>query len=133
MIWRRPRREPYLRVRFGISQRHPERAFEGLSRTMKSRGEALSGSYWTYDEERRDNERTVVAVRRCLFNDFLRANGAPALTSLFCALDWVGRGARRFPLRDPFRPGDHARRGRPRLPLPVRQSERPGRSQEMKP
>jgi len=77
----------YLADRFGISQDAPEEAFSRIAENFKTRGEERFGQAYTYIQEVQDEGRCFVNVPRCLFNDFFRANGAPEVTPIFCAMD----------------------------------------------
>lgn len=79
----------YLLERFGITQAEPAAAFVRISENFKSRGEARFGKAFLYAEDVRDADRSFTNIQRCFFNDFFRANGAPEVTRIFCALDHV--------------------------------------------
>ena len=79
----------YLESRFGISDEAPDEAFSRISENFQKRGEERFGSTFRYATDVRDGRRNFVNIERCFFNDFFRANQAPEVTSLFCALDKV--------------------------------------------
>ena len=83
----------YLEARFGISADAPEEAFNRISANFKRRGEERFGSAFVYVQDVQDVTRSFTNIQRCFFNDFFRANGAPEVTSIFCALDNVWAGA----------------------------------------
>ena len=79
----------YLESRFGVSNEAPHQAFSQISENFQKRGEERFGSTFRYATDVRDDRRNFVNIERCFFNDFFRANRAPEVTSLFCALDKV--------------------------------------------
>ena len=81
----------YLEDRFGIRQDAPAGAFAQIAENYQPRGQRLFGSGFVYVQAVQTPERSDTHIRRCLFNDFFRAHGAPELTRVFCALDsiWV--------------------------------------------
>jgi hypothetical protein len=81
----------YLLNRFGISQDAPAEAFTRIAENFKARGEERFGKAFVYVQDVQDADHTFTNIHRCFFNDFFRANGAPEVTSIFCALDnvWV--------------------------------------------
>lgn len=79
----------YLESRFGVSDDAPHEAFSRISENFQKRGEERFGSTFRYAADIRDDRRNFVNIERCFFNDFFRANRAPEVTSLFCALDKV--------------------------------------------
>ena len=79
----------YLAERFGVSDDAPHEAFVRISENFKKRGEDRFGQAFVYDEDVQDATRSFTNIRKCFFNDFFRANGAPELTSIFCALDKI--------------------------------------------
>ncbi|MDX1377012.1 MAG: L-2-amino-thiazoline-4-carboxylic acid hydrolase [Burkholderiales bacterium] len=87
----RRHRHAYLEDRFGITQDAPGEAFARIAANYQPRGERLFGSGFIYVQAVQEPARSHTHIRRCLFNDFFRAHGAPELTRVFCALDsiWV--------------------------------------------
>lgn len=81
----------YLEDRFGITQDAPGEAFAHIASNYQPRGIQLFGSGFIYVQAVQEPERSHTHIRKCLFNDFFRAHGAPELTRVFCALDsiWV--------------------------------------------
>jgi hypothetical protein len=79
----------YLESRFGIADEAPHQAFARISESFHKRGEERFGLTFRYPADIRDGRRNFVNIERCFFNDFFRANRAPVVTSLFCALDKV--------------------------------------------
>jgi len=81
----------YLEDRFGITQNAPGQAFARIAENYQPRGERLFGSGFVYVQAVQEAGRSHTHIRKCLFNDFFRAHGAPELTRVFCALDsiWV--------------------------------------------
>jgi hypothetical protein len=79
----------YLESRFGITDDAPQQAFSRISENFQKRGEERFGSTFRYATDIRDGRRNFVNIERCFFNDFFRANQAPEVTSVFCALDKV--------------------------------------------
>ena len=79
----------YLEGRFGISEAAPAEAFVRISANFKTRGEQRFGKAFAYVQDVQDGTRSFTNITRCFFNDFFRANGAPEVTSVFCALDKV--------------------------------------------
>jgi len=83
--------QAYLEDRFGITQDAPGEAFARIAENYQARGERLFGSGFLYVQATQAHDRSDTHIRKCLFNDFFRAHGAPELTRVFCALDaiWV--------------------------------------------
>jgi hypothetical protein len=79
----------YMADRFGISQDAPGESFDRICQNFVARGEKLYGPRWTYVLAAQDQHRCDIHVTKCLFNDVCRAQGAPELAPLFCALDAV--------------------------------------------
>jgi hypothetical protein len=79
----------YLSNRFGISQDAPEQAFDRVAENFKKQGEERFGMAFVYVQDAQDENRSFTNIHRCFFNDFFRDNGAPEVTSVFCALDSV--------------------------------------------
>jgi hypothetical protein len=79
----------YLEGRFGISDAAPQEAFVRISENFQKRGEERFGTSFRYAAAVQDASRNFVNIERCFFNDFFRANQAPEVTALFCALDKV--------------------------------------------
>lgn len=79
----------YLEGRFGISQTAPREAFVRISENFKRRGEERFGKAFAYVPDVQDGTRSFTNIARCFFNDYFRSNGAPEVTSVFCALDKV--------------------------------------------
>jgi hypothetical protein len=79
----------YIADRFGISQDAPEAAFEHVAETFQARGEERFGQAFTYVADVRNDKHSFTNVTKCFFNDFFRANGAPEVTPVFCAMDAV--------------------------------------------
>ena len=79
--------------RFGISEDAPEEAFSRIAENFKRRGEERFGKAFVYVQDVQDETRSFTNIHRCFFNDFFRANGAPEVTPLFCALDNVWAAA----------------------------------------
>jgi hypothetical protein len=79
----------FMNDRFGISQDAPEEAFDRIAETFQSRGEERFGRAFTFVPDVRDGERSFTNIKRCLFNDFFRANNANELTVVCCAMDYV--------------------------------------------
>lgn len=77
----------YLADRFGISQGTPGEAFSRIAENFIARGEERFGRSYTYVQEVQDGTRSFINIRKCLFNDFFRANGAPEVTPICCAID----------------------------------------------
>jgi len=84
---------PYLEGRFGISEAAPQEAFVRISENFKKRGEERFGKAFAYEQDVQDSARSFTNIARCFFNDFFRANGAPEVTAIFCALDKVWANA----------------------------------------
>ena len=79
----------YLEGRFGISNDAPQDACLRISENFERRGEERFGSTFRYAAAVKDARRNFVNIERCFFNDFFRANKAPEVTALFCALDKI--------------------------------------------
>ena len=47
------------------------------------------GSTIRYVQDVQDAERSFTNIHRCFYNDFFRANGAPEVTPIFCAMDYL--------------------------------------------
>jgi hypothetical protein len=77
----------YLTRRFNIDPDRPEGAFAEVAAHFKARGEQLFGQAFVYEQEVQTAQASFVNIRRCFFNDFFTANGAPELTPLFCYMD----------------------------------------------
>ncbi len=77
----------YMFLRMGISPLSPGKAFDQISKSFRRRGEQAMGGSFIYLQDVQDGERSFVNIRRCFFNDFFRAQGAPELTGIFCSMD----------------------------------------------
>ena len=77
----------YMFLRMGISPLAPGKAFDQISKSFRRRGERAMGGSFIYVQDVQDGERSFVNIRRCFFNDFFRAEGAPELTGIFCSMD----------------------------------------------
>ena len=87
--------QTYLTHRFGIDPTVPDSAFDAAAAHFKPRGEQRFGKAFQYEQEVQTPEQSFVHIRRCFFNDFFRAHGAPELTPLFCFLDTLWADALR--------------------------------------
>ncbi len=76
-----------LADRFGISQDAPEEALARIAENCKRRGEEQYGQGWTFVQDVQDEMHSFINIEKCFFNDFFRANDAPEMTPLFCAMD----------------------------------------------
>lgn len=85
----RPRIRDYNRQRFDVDPDRPGEAFQRVAANFLERGKNGFGAGFTYEQEVQTERQSFVNVTRCLFLDFLRANGAPELTPVLCALDTV--------------------------------------------
>lgn len=79
--------QPYLARRFGIDPADPTKAFAAAAANFKQRGQQLFGDAFTYEQAVQTSDQSFVDIRRCFFDDFFNANGAPELTPLFCYMD----------------------------------------------
>jgi len=79
----------HLEERFGISQDAPADAFSLIAENFKRRGEERFGKAFTYVQDVQDGTRSFINIEKCFFNDFFRANGAPEVTPIFCAMDYL--------------------------------------------
>ena len=79
----------FIRDRFGISQDAPYEAFDRIAETFQNRGEQRFGRAFTFVPVAKDDRHSFTNITRCLFNDFFRANGAPEVTQVCCAMDLV--------------------------------------------
>src|SRR3990172_1352634 len=79
----------YIADRFEVSQDAPADAFDRISQHFATRGGERFGQAFSYVQEVRDGTRSFTNITKCFFNDFFRANGAPEVTPIFCALDSV--------------------------------------------
>jgi hypothetical protein len=79
----------HLEERFGISQDAPADAFSLIAANFKRRGERRLGKAFTYVQDVQDGTRSFINIQQCFFNDFFRANGAPEVTPIFCAMDYL--------------------------------------------
>ena len=77
--------------------RGPAEAFAMVSENFEARGQARFGAAFEYVSDVQDATRSFTNIRRCGFNDFFRANRAPEVTRVFCALDiaWADEMERR--------------------------------------
>jgi len=85
----RPRIRDYIRQRFDVDPDRPGEAFERVAANFLERGQSGFGAGFTYEQEVQTEHRSFVNVTNCLFLDFFRANGAPELTPVLCAMDAV--------------------------------------------
>jgi hypothetical protein len=67
-------------IAIGIDPHSPEAAFAAVATHFKTRGEQLFGKAFIYEQEMQTAQASFVNIRRCFFNDFITANGAPELT-----------------------------------------------------
>ena len=81
--------QAFIRDRFGISQDAPREAFDRIAETFQERGEQRFGRAFTFVPLVTDARHSFTNITRCLFNDVFRANGAPELTQVCCAMDLV--------------------------------------------
>jgi hypothetical protein len=79
----------YIRQRFDVDPDRPGEAFQNVAANFLERGKSGFGAGFTYEQEVQTERQSFVNVTNCLFLDFLRANGAPELTPVLCALDNV--------------------------------------------
>jgi hypothetical protein len=79
----------HLEERFGITQETPADAFTLIAANFKRRGDERFGDAFTYVQDVQDETRSFINIERCFFNDFIRANGAPEVTPIFCAMDYL--------------------------------------------
>lgn len=84
---RRPAVRAWLGTRMGITREAADQAFQKAAENFRPVGAATFGRSFVYEQESQTPTHSVVAIRRCLFNDFFRRNEATELTPLFCALD----------------------------------------------
>jgi len=85
----RPRIRDYIRQRFDVDPDRPGEAFQRVAANFLERGKNGFGAGFSYEQEVQTERRSFVNVAKCLFLDFLRANNAPELTPVVCALDTV--------------------------------------------
>jgi hypothetical protein len=85
----RPRIRDYIRQRFDVDPDRPGEAFERVAANFLERGKSGFGAGFSYEQEVQTERQSFVNVTNCLFLDFLRANGAPEVTPVLCALDTV--------------------------------------------
>jgi hypothetical protein len=85
----RPRIRDYIRQRFDVDADRPGEAFQRVAANFLERGKSGFGAGFAYEQEVQTERLSFVNVTNCLFLDFLRANGAPELTPVLCALDTV--------------------------------------------
>jgi hypothetical protein len=79
----------YVAERFAVSQDAPSDAFDRVSQHFATRGKERFGQAFEYVHDVRDAARSFTKITKCFFNDFFRANDAPEVTPIFCALDFV--------------------------------------------
>jgi L-2-amino-thiazoline-4-carboxylic acid hydrolase-like protein len=79
----------YVAERFAVSQDAPSDAFDRVSQHFTTRGEERFGQAFEYVQDVQDATRSFTKITKCFFNDFFRANDAPEVTPIFCALDFV--------------------------------------------
>jgi hypothetical protein len=85
----RPRIREYIRQRFDVDPNRPGEAFERVAANFLERGQSGFGAGFTYEQEVQTERQSFVNVTHCLFLDFFRANAAPELTPVLCAMDAV--------------------------------------------
>jgi hypothetical protein len=85
----RPRIHEYIHQRFDVDPERPGEAFERVAANFLARGRSGFGAGFTYEQEVQTERQSFVNVTHCLFLDFFRANGAPELTPVLCAMDAV--------------------------------------------
>ena len=79
----------YIRQRFDVDPDRPSEAFERVAANFLERGQSGFGAGFTYEQEVQTERQSFVNVTSCLFLDFFRANAAPELTPVLCAMDAV--------------------------------------------
>lgn len=80
--------EGWLSVRYGVDPAAPSpAAWDEAAVKFKTRGEAVFGSDFVYEQEVLDADRSWVNVTSCFINDFMRRLGKAELTPVFCAFD----------------------------------------------
>ncbi len=85
----RPGIRDYIRQRFDVDPDRPGEAFERVAANFLERGKSGFGAGFTYEQEVQTARQSFVNVTNCLFLDFFRANSAPEVTPVLCALDTV--------------------------------------------
>ena len=85
----RPRIRDYIHQRFDVDPDRPGEAFQRVAANFLERGKSGFGAGFTYEQEVQTERQSFVNVTNCLFLDFFRANSAPELTPVLCALDTV--------------------------------------------
>jgi len=85
----RPRLREYIRQRFDVDPDRPGEAFQRVAANFLERGKSGFGAGFSYEQEVQTERQSFVNVTDCLFLDFFRANGAPELTPVLCAMDAV--------------------------------------------
>ena len=85
----RPTIRAYIQQRFDVDPAQPDQAFERVAANFIARGQSGFGAGFTYEQEVQSDDASFINVTHCFFRNFFRANGAPELTSVLCAMDTV--------------------------------------------
>ena len=85
----RPRIRAYLHQRFEVDPAHPGQAFQKVAANFIANGQSGFGAGFTYEQEVQSGRESFINITHCFFLNFFRANGAPELTPVLCAMDAV--------------------------------------------
>jgi hypothetical protein len=87
--WVRQNAAAYSLARLGIREEAPQEAFANARENFKARGEQRFGAHFRYEQEVADEDRSFVAITRCLFHELGRFLQRPQVVRVFCAMDMV--------------------------------------------
>jgi hypothetical protein len=81
--------ETFLKDNFGISRDAPDEAWDRFCENFIPLARKKQGRGWILEYGIRDHKRFFVNVRKCVFAEFLLAEGARDLLYQFCSLDYA--------------------------------------------
>jgi len=82
-------KETFLKENFGISRDAPDEAWDRFCENFVPLARGKQGRGWIIEYGIRDHTRFFVNVRKCLFAEFLLAEGARDLLYQFCSMDYA--------------------------------------------
>ena len=85
----RPKIRGYIKQRFDVEIEAPDTAFGNIAKNFVANGQSGFGAGFTYEQEVQNDHQSFINVTQCSFLDFFRANNAPELTFVICAMDAV--------------------------------------------
>ena len=79
----------YMKERFDVEHDKPGEAFSKIAANFVARGEVGLGAGFVYEQELQSERQSFINVKTCFFLDFFKANGAPEVTDVLCAMDSI--------------------------------------------